>query len=257
MSKAKGKTGKSVTTRILEALEERGLEFMGKYYSYYRAFVYDTKDPLNMDRLLLIIPAVTGELPHGEWAYPIGQMAGKNSSGAYGNSFLPEKNDMVWVAFEQGDPDHPLWFHGHLGKGEKPEIKETNGKSYYFIDPSGNLLSINNTDGIIYIKQAEGTTVRLEKKLLACLSDHVELGSLDGDKVPAVLGDKNEEVLKALANGVLDIIDAINTAAVATDNSGATFKSNLIAALIETKGKIETTLNTSIENTKSKNVSLD
>ena len=50
------------------------------------------------------VPDVEGLLP-SSWAMPCLPFAGKQM-GAY---MLPQIGSGVWVEFEQGDPDYPIW----------------------------------------------------------------------------------------------------------------------------------------------------
>lgn len=68
----------------------------------YRALVTDSRDPENLGRVKVSIPAVTGDRP-SEWIYPV-----VNS----GYVVKPTAGDQVWVMFEAGDAENPVW----LGK---------------------------------------------------------------------------------------------------------------------------------------------
>lgn len=75
------------------------------YYGKYRATVVNNVDPLGQGRLLLTIPDVKGFLP-STWALPCVPFAGP-MMGAY--VVPPPIGAGVWVEFEQGDPDYPIW----------------------------------------------------------------------------------------------------------------------------------------------------
>lgn len=108
--------------RILTDLLTYGLEKFGLYYSIYRGYVVDRKDPENLGRLLLQIPQITGVKTHTTWAYPVG-MASSYVSGRFD---LPEEGEMVWVQFELGNPKRPLWQFGYRGSEDHRE-KEFDG----------------------------------------------------------------------------------------------------------------------------------
>jgi hypothetical protein len=55
-------------------------------------------------RLLVQVPDVTG-LPPSTWAMPCVPFTGKQS----GMWVLPQIGTGVWVEFEQGNPDYPIW----------------------------------------------------------------------------------------------------------------------------------------------------
>jgi hypothetical protein len=75
-----------------------------RYYGKYRGTVLNNVDPENRGRLMAIVPDVQGLVPT-TYALPCVPAAGKGS-GAY---FLPEIGAGVWIEFEQGDPDYPIW----------------------------------------------------------------------------------------------------------------------------------------------------
>lgn len=76
----------------------------GKYFGKYRGMVLNNVDPLQTGRLLVQVPDVTNILP-SSWAMPCLPFAGVQS-GFYA---VPEIGSTVWVEFEHGDPDHPIW----------------------------------------------------------------------------------------------------------------------------------------------------
>lgn len=65
----------------------------------YRAFVTDSRDPSNLGRIKVSIPAVTGATAT-EWIYPVV---------AAGYVVTPRAGEQVWVLFEAGDVENPVW----------------------------------------------------------------------------------------------------------------------------------------------------
>ncbi|HTM28993.1 MAG TPA: phage baseplate assembly protein V [Rhodanobacter sp.] len=76
----------------------------GRYYGKYRGTVFSNIDPELRGRIQAIVPDVLGLAP-STYALPCLPVAGK-SSGAF---FVPEIGAGVWIEFEQGDPDYPIW----------------------------------------------------------------------------------------------------------------------------------------------------
>lgn len=76
----------------------------GKFFGKYRGMVIDNIDPLQTGRLLVQVPDVTNVLP-SSWAMPCLPFAGIQS-GFYA---VPEIGSTVWVEFERGNPDYPVW----------------------------------------------------------------------------------------------------------------------------------------------------
>lgn len=75
-----------------------------RYYGKYRGTVINNLDPLNRGRLLVEVPDALGLAP-STWALPSVPLAGP-FNGFYA---LPIPGSGVWVEFEQGDPDFPIW----------------------------------------------------------------------------------------------------------------------------------------------------
>ena len=75
-----------------------------KYYGKYRGTVINNIDPMQMGRLMVLVPDVSGLLPTS-WAMPCFPVTGIQM----GVWVLPLIGAGVWVEFEQGDPDFPIW----------------------------------------------------------------------------------------------------------------------------------------------------
>jgi len=75
-----------------------------KFYGKFRGTVLNNVDPMMQGRLLCQVPDAHGVAP-SSWAMPCFPFTGKQM-GAWG---LPQIGAGVWVEFEQGDPDHPIW----------------------------------------------------------------------------------------------------------------------------------------------------
>jgi uncharacterized protein involved in type VI secretion and phage assembly len=89
-----------------------------RYYGKYRGLVIDNIDPLQIGRALVQVPDVLGETP-SSWALPCVPVAGIQA----GTFVVPPIGSQVWIEFEQGDPDYPIWTGGFWGTaGEVPAL---------------------------------------------------------------------------------------------------------------------------------------
>ena len=75
-----------------------------QYFGKYRGMVVSNVDPMQIGRLLVQVPDVLGPIP-SSWAMPCLPFTGKQM----GMWCLPQIGAGVWVEFEQGNPDYPIW----------------------------------------------------------------------------------------------------------------------------------------------------
>jgi cytoskeletal protein CcmA (bactofilin family) len=87
-------------------------------YGKFRGKVLSTEDPLMGGRLLCEVAALPGSLLN--WAMPSIPYAGIEQ----GFFALPPEGADVWVEFEQGNPDKPIWSGCYWEIGEEPLMPE-------------------------------------------------------------------------------------------------------------------------------------
>jgi hypothetical protein len=78
-----------------------------KYFGKYRGTVLNNVDPELRGRLMLTVPDVLGAIP-SSWAEPCVPLAGPTGP-PMGIYFVPPIGAGVWVEFEAGSPDYPIW----------------------------------------------------------------------------------------------------------------------------------------------------
>jgi uncharacterized protein involved in type VI secretion and phage assembly len=78
-----------------------------KYYGKYRGTVLNNVDPELRGRLMLTVPDVLGAIL-SSWAEPVVPLAGPTGP-PMGVYFVPPIGAGVWVEFEAGNPDYPIW----------------------------------------------------------------------------------------------------------------------------------------------------
>src|SRR6201996_2388909 len=81
-----------------------------RFYGKYRGLVIENIDPMQIGRVIAQVPDVLGELP-SSWAMPCVPAAGIQG----GMFIVPPIGSQVWVEFEQGNPDYPIWTGGFWG----------------------------------------------------------------------------------------------------------------------------------------------
>jgi uncharacterized protein involved in type VI secretion and phage assembly len=82
----------------------------GAHFGKYRGMVVNNIDPERRGRLLVTVPDIQALIP-SSWAMPCVPFAGIQA-GVY---VVPPIGAGVWIEFEQGDPEYPIWVGGYWG----------------------------------------------------------------------------------------------------------------------------------------------
>ena len=85
------------------------------FYGKYRGIVTDNQDPLMQGRIRARVPDIFGDRESG-WALPALPYAG-NQVGLF---LIPPLNANVWIEFEGGNPEYPIWTGCFWAAGEVP-----------------------------------------------------------------------------------------------------------------------------------------
>jgi hypothetical protein len=88
-----------VVTDLVDRLDQR-------HYGMYRGVVVDGADPLRLGRLRARVPSVLGPDVVTGWATPCTPVGGAPDAGLV---CVPPRDAGVWVAFEEGDLEFPVW----------------------------------------------------------------------------------------------------------------------------------------------------
>lgn len=179
----------------------------GRLYGLFVGKVTNNQDPDNLGRVKFSILALSST-EESQWAPVAAPMAG-NQRGVY---FLPEVDDVVLVAFEQGDPNFP-YVLGALWNGkDAPPVTNSDGKNNVRIiqSRSGHVVKLNDEDGketieiidksgknSIVIDTAKNTlTITADKDIVLSATQgkikldakNVEIGSSDSTKIESKAG---------------------------------------------------------------------
>ena len=194
--------------RLVERVE-------GRFYGKYRAFVVDNADPENRGRLRLQIPSVLGAEVVSGWALPCSPYGGAANQGFF---FIPEVEACVWVEFEAGNLDYPIWVGTFWGKpGGETETPKPN-------DPDGAEQSEAQSPPTRKIlKTLKGHTIQLEDKggeevFLIQYNDGSKKNTVTMDKDGIKVEDANANKIALDANGAR--IEDANGNKITLDQSG-------------------------------------
>lgn len=131
-------------------------QFLGKY----RGIVTDNADPLRIGRLRAKVPDVLGDNESG-WATPCAPFGGPGS----GFFALPPSGAGVWMEFEHGDPDYPVWAGCWWGSvaDMPPTLLLSPPDQVMVVTPAGNTLTLNDMPGVggITLQTAAGAKIAM------------------------------------------------------------------------------------------------
>jgi hypothetical protein len=116
-----------------------------KYYGKYRGKVTDINDPLLIGRIQANVPDVMGDEDSG-WAMPCVPFGGSGM----GFFALPAVGAGVWIEFEHGDPDYPIWSGCFFGSVAEipPVLLVPPYKKMMIKTDGGNSILLDDTPGI-------------------------------------------------------------------------------------------------------------
>lgn len=138
---------------------------MSLFFGKYRGVVIENVDPLQLGRITAQVPGVFGEAP-SSWALPCVPAAGLQA----GCFIVPPVGSQVWIEFEQGDPDFPIWTGGFWGQAaDAPAAASTPapmppGQNIVMQTTGQNALILSDaeqspTEGGVILKATGGATI--------------------------------------------------------------------------------------------------
>jgi uncharacterized protein involved in type VI secretion and phage assembly len=133
---------------------------MNTFYGKFRGTVSDINDPLMTGRIKAKVPDVLGDNESG-WAMPCAPFGGSG----VGFFALPTVGAGVWIEFEHGDPDYPIWagcWWGSLAEVPPPLLAPPYKKLMIKTD-GGNSILLDDTPGIggITLETSGGQKIKM------------------------------------------------------------------------------------------------
>lgn len=130
------------------------------FYGKYRGVVTDNDDPNSLGRIRARVPEVYADEDSG-WAMPSVPYAG-NGVGLF---LIPPVDASVWIEFEHGDPDYPIWAGCFWATGEAPatpasadkKVLKTNAGTITLDDTQGSMsITIETPDNLKIKMDSQG-----------------------------------------------------------------------------------------------------
>lgn len=132
-----------------------------KFYGKYRGTVVNNVDPQQIGRIQAMVPDVSNVMI-SSWALPCVPVGGTQT----GVFAVPPIGAGVWVEFEQGDPDYPIWTGCFWGTAaEVPALAQTvppavSGITLQTVLQNGIVISdVPGPTGGIMLKSATGASI--------------------------------------------------------------------------------------------------
>ncbi len=162
-------------------------QFFGKY----RGVVTGIEDPLKIGRIRAQVPDALGDHESG-WAMPCAPFGGKG----LGFFSLPTVGAGVWIEFEHGDPEYPIWTGAWWGSSGElaSELANSPYKMVVIKTAGGNSILLDDSDsnGAITLQTAGGQKIILN-------SDGIKL---DNGKGGTITIDNSSTTTIALSSSI-------------------------------------------------------
>lgn len=203
-----------------EAIQQISQQLQQRYYGKYRGFVVDNQDPQTRGRVKVKVPSVLGEQNTG-WALPCSPFGGLADQGLF---TVPEVDSQVWVEFEEGNIDHPIWVgvfwqqssdtptEAALAEPTTRLLKTPGGHVLQFDDesgaekfrlahPAGTELSVDE-NGTVNWTDAGGNTLTLDAGANSILLEDSNGNTMTMDSSGTVVEDSNGNKVEMVAAGI-------------------------------------------------------
>ena len=158
---------------LMEQSVERLVERAGStYYGKYRGIVTDVDDPNNQLRIRATVPAVLGEHACG-WAMPAAPFAGDG----HGMVMLPKVGSGVWIEFEAGRLDSPIWSGAWWADGERPDPQGAGVR--VIVSEKGHKLILDDENDEVKLVHGSGSEIKLsgDEIVLSCGSCEIKIAN--------------------------------------------------------------------------------
>jgi uncharacterized protein involved in type VI secretion and phage assembly len=131
-----------------------------RFYGKFRGVVSDNQDPLMQGRVRARVTDVMGEDESG-WAMPAAPFGGDQM----GFFAIPSVGAGVWIEFEHGDPDYPIWSGAWWGSAAEipPALLAPPYQKVMVRTKGGNTITLDDTPGVggITLETSTGQKISL------------------------------------------------------------------------------------------------
>lgn len=120
------------------------------FWGKYRGKVTDNNDPLKLGRVQATVPTVMAAPLN--WATPCTPYAGPQE----GFYMIPPVGANIWIEFEGGDPNYPIWSGGFWGETEKQKPPtDATGPTMKVLQSEKFVLSLDDKNNKLTLKRKD------------------------------------------------------------------------------------------------------
>lgn len=123
-----------------------------KWLGKYRAIVMDNNDPERRGRIRVQCPTVLGNYL-SSWCEPCIPYATDYA----GDYYVPPVNEAIWVEFEEGDVDKPIWNGGWYKIDSSPLKQGSNPEDYRYITFKNSVIRMGDKEFIFELRDGDSS----------------------------------------------------------------------------------------------------
>jgi len=179
-------------------------EARGKHFGKYRGFVVDNADPDKKARVRAKVPSLFGDETLA-WALPCLPFGGAADQGFF---TVPEIGAQLWVEFEGGDRNFPIWtgtfWQAQGDAPQDPDAADPQATTRLFKTPKGHMLAFEDADDAerVHIAHSAGATIDIDPQGTIALTDaNGGVLTLDAENNKLVLEDANGNTMTLDSSG--------------------------------------------------------
>ena len=154
---------------------------MAKFFGKYRGTVFNNVDPMQIGRLMVMVPDVSNVLP-STWAMPCVPFGGIQC----GFLAIPPIGAGVWIEFEGGDLSYPVWTGTWYTSGAIPESAQPGKK--VFKTKSGHKIVFDDDGGTLEVTDSNSNTVAMDANTIKIAAGNATTIVVDAPQIQLVNG---------------------------------------------------------------------
>ncbi|HEY2669139.1 MAG TPA: phage baseplate assembly protein V [Rugosimonospora sp.] len=189
-----------IVAGLVEKVERR-------FYGKYRGTVVDNEDPAMLGRLKVTVPSVLGPDVVSGWATPCVPYGGAADQGFL---FIPERDAGVWIEFEEGDLEFPIWVGSYWSKPDAetqlPKPNADDGTEQGAVQSPATCKVLKTLKGhTVQFEDADGAEMLLIREgaqghLVTMNADGITI--VDKSQNTILLSDDGVQITDATGNGI-------------------------------------------------------